>query len=161
LFLRLQMGHQLMRILKENGMDTYLSLFVKKFPIVEKVHEQDREGMMLALATGGKYPDGYAVRNEINNGNYQNWVTGDPGFDTSDHLTLLSLIPDQFNNWFKNLYQEPDEDQNAWVPERMEYNFSLELPHAENSKQVILQADQYANGKLDWDSFDENLVPLP
>lgn len=158
LFLRVQMGRQFLRILIENGKSEYKQLFLDRYPISVSINEEDREGVLFAQTVVGKFPDGYSIFQDIANGTYADWITGDSGFEETDRVPLTTGISSQFDSWFRKLYHQPEAGQkNAWIPDRMEYQFGLEMPHLEGNKRVILEADQYASGKLDWNSFDENV----
>ncbi|MEM9161921.1 MAG: hypothetical protein AAGC54_02485 [Cyanobacteria bacterium P01_F01_bin.4] len=47
----------------------------------------------------------------------------------------------------------------AWREDRLEYHFSLSVPTDQG--RVTLQAEEYAGGRLDWDSFDVPTVSAP
>jgi len=157
LYLQVQMGRQFFRILGENGKSVYKEIFLGKYPLISEPNEKDREGVLFAQTVMGKFPDGNAILQDIQSGAFTDWVNGEAGFEDADRVLLIKEISSQFDIWFKKLYHQTGSDQNAWIPDRMEYNFSLEMPHPEASKSVVLEADQYASGKLDWSSFDENV----
>lgn len=157
LFLRIQMGRQFFRILEEHVKSAYRTMFLERYQVTADVDDQDREGVLFARTVVGKFPDGYAILQEIQNGTYTDWINGDAGFDDADRTVLTGAVSKLFSAWFMKLYHQPISGQNAWIPDRMEYHFGLEMPHPEGSKTVLLEADQYAAGKLDWNSFDENL----
>ncbi len=59
--------------------------------------------------------------------------------------------------WVDELFSQPDEDEQAWQPDRMEYAFSVAgRMGPEPSDERILTAAQYTDGTLDWYSFDVN-----
>ncbi len=157
LFLKTQMGRQFFRILEENAKSGYRSIFLEKYPLAIDVDDRDREGVLFAQTVKGKFPDGYTIFREIRSGEYTEWVQGEPAFEDGDRPLLTEVILRQFSTWFSKLYHQPESGQNAWIADRMEYQFGLVMPHAEGNKTVFLEADQYAAGKLDWYSFDENL----
>lgn len=157
LFLQVQMGRQFFRILAEKGKSDLKPVFLGQYPIGLNPNDKDREGVLFAQAMGGKFPDGHAVLMDIRNGNFADWVNSESAFEENDRQVLTSEVSTVFDLWFRKLYQQTEQGQNAWIPERMEYNFNLEMPHPEGGKTVVLEAEQYASGKLDWISFDENL----
>lgn len=160
LFLRVQMGRQFLRILADNVKSGYKAIFTEKYPISVSVNEQDREGVLFAQNVAGKFPDGHSIFQEMQSGIYADWVNADPGFEDADRSLLAELVQKQFSAWFRKLYHQPKSGQNAWIADRMEYQFGLDMPHPENGKTIVLEAEQYASGKLDWNSFDEN-IKLP
>ncbi|GAB3218048.1 hypothetical protein J0A67_01855 [Algoriphagus aestuariicola] len=157
LHLQVQMGRQFLRILAENGQSSLKEVFLGKYPLDTSPKAEDREGLLFAQTVNGRFPDGHAILRDIQSGAYADWVNSDAEFDDSDRLVLTKAVPSLFETWFKKLYHQIESGQNAWIPDRMEYNFSLEMPQAEGGKTVVLEADQYASGKLEWSSFDENL----
>lgn len=157
LFLKVQMGRQFFRILAEKGKTSLKELFLDRYPLASESNEKDREGVLFAQTLMGKFPDGHAILEDIRSGIFADWINSDGAFEDADRLLLTTDVSNLFNAWFKKLYQQSAPGQNAWVPDRMEYNFNLEMPHPEGRKTVVLEADQYASGKLDWSSFDENL----
>lgn len=63
--------------------------------------------------------------------------------------------------WVDELFSQPDEDEQAWQPDRMEYAFSVAGrigPDAADER--TLTAAQYTDGTLDWYSFDVSKVSL-
>lgn len=157
LFLKVQMGRQFFRILDEKGKSSLKELFLGRYPLASEANEKDREGVLFAQTLVGKFPDGHAILEDIRSGIFADWVNSVGAFEDADRLLLTTDVSNLFDAWFKKLYQQTAPGQNAWVPDRMEYNFNLEMPHPEGRKTVVLEADQYASGKLDWSSFDENL----
>lgn len=157
LHLQVQMGRQFLRILSANGLGTYRGYFLNRYPIFPEVREQDREGVLFAQTVTGKFPDGYRLLWDCRSGMLSEMILAEGLMSDAELLTLRITVASQFEAWFKNLYHQNESQENAWIPERMEYNFQLEMPHPESGKTVVLEADQYASGKLDWNSFDENV----
>lgn len=161
LFLQVQMGRQFFRILSEQGRKRLRPAFLERFPLSSDQNAQDREGVLFAQTVLGKFPDGHAILQAMTDGTFQDWVNNEAAFKVADRNLLTTTIAEQFQVWYKALYYQGESGQNAWTPERMEYNFHLEMPNPENGKTVVLEADQYASGKLDWSSFDENVRSTP
>lgn len=157
LYLRLQMGRHFVKILKQNNLKSYAGLLLKTFPITEIINNADKEAVFLGQAVMGSFPDGLVILEKINSGEYATFIQNEPSVDANDVGPLTEVVIRNFTAWFAQLYNQPIEGQSAWVPENMEYNFELDLPHPEEGKKVSLIADQYASGKLDWVSFDENV----
>lgn len=75
-----------------------------------------------------------------------------------------------FVDWFERLYIQPGEKEgDAWLPERLEYQFACAVPGGDGEEKV-LAAEHYYQGRLDWYNFDwdksrknlgELLDPLP
>jgi hypothetical protein len=58
---------------------------------------------------------------------------------------------DRFVAWFEKLFYQPTAPS-AWVPDRLEYQFSAAAPELQDEK--VLVAEQYCHGHLDWYNFD-------
>jgi hypothetical protein len=56
--------------------------------------------------------------------------------------------------WYETLFSEPQADNQSWLPERMEYTFSVATRLSDG--ECILTAQEYFNGQLDWYAFDTN-----
>jgi len=59
----------------------------------------------------------------------------------------------RFRRWFTKLIFQPiSEDADAWLPERLEYQFSVAAP--EGSAEKVYSAEEYFHGHLDWYNVD-------
>ena len=56
--------------------------------------------------------------------------------------------------WFETLFNEPATANPAWLPERLEYAFSVATRLTDG--ECILTAQEYSDGHLDWYAFDSN-----
>jgi hypothetical protein len=59
--------------------------------------------------------------------------------------------------WFETLFSEPDATNATWLPERMEYAFSVATGFSDGEQ--VLTAPEYFEGHLDWYAFDSNSKP--
>ena len=153
LFLRAQMGRYFARILTRRRLKRYVSLFAEAFPIDTAVAEDDEEGIALALALSDRIPDGYSIWERINGETFNAFVRNHPDVQ-ADHRRRLRRCASEFFDWFFALYQQPFEDESAWDPSRLEYNFQL-ATRSDTGGVRRLIADQYASGHLDWKDFDQ------
>jgi hypothetical protein len=67
--------------------------------------------------------------------------------------TVNTRAAELVERWSSQLFIEPGPDQDAWVPEHLEHDFSMHVPRADGGA-TRLVADQYPGGRLDWYSFD-------
>jgi hypothetical protein len=59
--------------------------------------------------------------------------------------------------WCADLFSQPDGEERAWQPDRLEYAFSLSTKLADDVfGERTLTAEQYADGTIDWHTFDLN-----
>jgi hypothetical protein len=56
--------------------------------------------------------------------------------------------------WYETLFSEPDTANPSWLPERLEYCFSVGTRFGDGER--VLTAQEYAEGRLDWYDFDLN-----
>jgi hypothetical protein len=56
--------------------------------------------------------------------------------------------------WFDTLFSEPETSNPTWLPERMEYAFSVAAGFSDGER--VLTAPEYYEGRLDWYAFDAN-----
>ncbi len=56
--------------------------------------------------------------------------------------------------WFETLFSEPEASDSSWLPERMEYGFSVAAKLSD--REQVLTAQEYYEGHLDWYAFDAN-----
>ncbi len=75
--------------------------------------------------------------------------------DPGDHPALLDRAR-RFLAWVARWLAQPQGgDDDAWVPERLEYQFATSAPLPDGTEKVYV-ADEYASGRLDWYSLDED-----
>src|SRR5262249_12421219 len=56
--------------------------------------------------------------------------------------------------WSDTFYSEPEASNPSWLPERMEYAFSVGARFSDGER--VLTAPEYYEGSLDWYAFDSN-----
>ena len=103
-------------------------------------------------AVAGRAMDGYALFDHL---------TSDPTHHAHDGITLtdatltgpIETLEAEFVTWFRRLYLQPDDpEDNAWLPERLEYAFDCSAP--KDGGQQHLVANEYFHGHLDWYNLD-------
>jgi hypothetical protein len=73
-----------------------------------------------------------------------------PG-DTAEVREAIQI----WRQWYETFFTEPAVDDSCWLPERMEYAFSVAARLSDG--EVPLTAREYYEGHLDWYDFDLNL----
>jgi len=63
-----------------------------------------------------------------------------------------------WSQWFESIFSEPDAANPTWLPERMEYAFSVGSTFSDGER--VLTAQEYYEGHLDWSDFDANQATL-
>jgi hypothetical protein len=77
----------------------------------------------------------------------------------ADHAGIVLDTLERFRAWVAGLYAVPDGAGSAWQPAELEYGFACTVPRDDGSA-VVLAADEYASGSLDWYSFDLGAAQL-
>ena len=125
--------------------------------IIKKVKSLSNENYVnMVNASAGRYFDGFALYEAIvtDQNNVINKITINT--NPSD-ITLLTQAVTDFVGWFLANYDFNDTTSSAWLPSKLEYQFDCALP-GEDANNILLSADQYYSGDLDWFSFDVNKV---
>lgn len=112
----------------------------------------------MALALAGRALDGFALfavlRPEMTWGD----LPGDLAVGLHpDHAAMVLRVLERYHAWIAGLYTVPDSSGSAWQAPELEYRLACSVPRDDGSA-VVLAADEYASGSLDWFSFD--LGPL-
>jgi hypothetical protein len=156
--LRLAMGRQWLKLI--DGIGNYRQAFVGHYRVVAPNPSQsahaDRaahpEVSQLFAAAAGRAMDG---------GRLYLHLVKDPANRPYDGMSSvadqdkqdLDEAAERFVAWFQRLFHQPPAgDDDAWVPERLEYRFSLSAPESDGEK--VLSADEYYGGRFDWYSVD-------
>ncbi len=72
-----------------------------------------------------------------------------------EHADLVLAALGTYHQWFTKLYLTADApDQTAWNNAQLEYQFGASFHHDANNA-MVLNAEEYATGRLDWYSFDQ------
>lgn len=165
LALRTQMGRYWCRMLKKavkagDLSQSYEAAYKQQYPIdmptPDATHAATyahQDVWQLYAATTGRSLDGYAFYQHVKGG-------GDPtdslpaALPQAD-IDMLGKLATAFQAWFVRQYDQPETAQDsAWSASHLEYQFSVAGPDYDNAGQIVLVADEYHSGHLDWHSFD-------
>jgi hypothetical protein len=77
------------------------------------------------------------------------------GIAAAGDEAALDQLADRLRAWFEQLVDQPETDDDAWLPARLEYGFGLSAPSGETggdgeATEVVMRADEYHHGNLDW-----------
>lgn len=161
--LRLSMGRYWMRLLeKKNLAIAYRDAFIAEFPIELPNPEDPRDAGICAhpeawqqvAAVAGRMMDGTKL---------YAYLKQSPAPHVYDRPGLAAPMGDQikfndletrFTEWFERLFYQPtDENNDAWMPSHLEYQFACSAPQA-NGAEKVLVAEEYYHGHLDWYNLD-------
>ncbi len=160
--IRLQLGKYWLRLLTENGLD-YRDAYIDKYKFTLPANDRTtahiyahKEVWQQYAAISGRAMDGYALYETIT------VPTG-----ASDGIVLLDLadgaklddLGKDLEKWYNKIYYQPaDENNNAWLPEKLEYQF--ECSSTAGSTEKELKAEEYYQGHPDWYVFDIAETPV-
>lgn len=154
LFQRAEISRYALQMIRQQVLDNYIPLLLRLYPIDTTPDPEDRDAVFMAMSVKGRLPDGYKMLTDMQKGQFIARLLAAPEFNAGLHKTPMEQLQAEVLRWYADFYQQPAADEAAWVPNHLEYSFSLELP-AENGQKTLLNADQYASGHLDWYAFDE------
>src|SRR5581483_10847056 len=155
--IRLFLGRQWLKMLRTVG--NYAQAFINKyeFDLPDQGRKEDAhvcshpEVWQTASAIAGRRMDG---------GKLYLHLTAEPPGHAYDDIPVLDIhkpaiddLAKAFIDWFDAVFfQPPRNGSDAWVPDRLEYQFACSAPEASGEK--VFVADEYYQGHLDWYNLD-------
>lgn len=161
--IRLQMGRYWLKLIKFKGLH-YETEFIKNyaFDLPASSRSEDyiyahQDVWKTYSAISGRCMDGYALYEALKTGQ----LASESIVNTDPDMTALNDLGPGFISWYNNMFYQPDDENNdAWLPDRLEYQFECVAESANEDK--LLSAAEYYHGHLDWYAFDiERTNPLP
>jgi hypothetical protein len=160
LFLATQMARMFLRLMRDHGLAAYRDRLALKYPLSYPIDKNDYEGAQLRQAAQGRLFDGFPLYDDImttagTGTRFEQWMDAE-AIPSADQQTF-GIIAEQYRRWFERNYSQPGGGMNAWLPDKLEYQFAVA------SAEKTLTADQYYQGHLNWYSFDldtRQRVPL-
>jgi hypothetical protein len=163
LALSLQIGRYWLRLLAQAHQSGDLSRdyrqdFKNAYPFKAPARDSQSGGIyahqevwQIFAATAGRSMDGGALYQKIAVGAD---ILAGIQTDANDAPKIYQLEKELLA-WFQRQYTQPagDEDS-AWAPSYLEYQFACAAPDFDGKGEIILIADAYHQGHLDWYSFD-------
>jgi len=153
--IRLMMGRHWLKLIKTDfpaGLrDEYILLYKILLPDPDDKNFASivahREAWQQVVAVAERSMDGYVFYAHLKKGNSASEGTSQLG-DVD-----LDALGEKFIKWFEKFFLQPiDDDNNAWLPSRMEYQFAVSAPDEGGEK--VMVADEYYHGHLDWYNLD-------
>lgn len=154
--IRLQMGRYWLKLLKSKSLNLNAK-FISQYTFVlpdpvrytDYIHAH-KEVWQQYAAISGRSMDGYKFYQYISAAGKK---PSDNITNAASEIATLTELATSFKAWFKTLYYQPDEEvNNAWLPDRLEYQF--EGSAVSNTETKTLTAKEYYDGHLDWYAFD-------
>lgn len=158
--LAVESGHHFLRLLRLQATSRdHSGAFITAYPVPELTDEQravlDADTTAYADLVAGRALDGRLLRAAFGN-------PANPHLDPALRITHgdVAEVLEAARAWFAwsdSLFVEPAQGVQAWQPDRLEYTFNLATRLGDDMfGERSLTAEQYADGTIDWYSFDLN-----
>lgn len=150
--LRVQMGRMFVRLLKANNV-AHIDFFIDEFPLAQPSDNEIKTTQFFA-AVATHVPDGFDIYTKAKAGT-SSFFTGMSGvpLNAASQKKVTDVVLVQFIRWYEQLYFQVPKNETAWLPERMEYRFNINISQTATAG-TSLQAGEYPGGRLDWSDFD-------
>jgi hypothetical protein len=157
--LRLLMGRHWLKLLAD-AIGNYAQDFIDAYPIddpdptdredAESVAHPEAWSMIRAVA--GRRMDGVKLYLHLKADSANRAYDDVPAVLDPDKPNLDALAQ-RFVAWFERLISQPAVvEANAWIPDRLEYQFRTSAPF--NNGEKVFTAEEYYHGHLDWYNLD-------
>lgn len=152
--LRVDAGLHFVRLLRKHQAATKRGPYVKQYGFKESdLVGEDRETKALRRAVVDRVIDGRALYEDLRRARGRGAVLTDlPNEpDVGSDANKILVAANEFLDWFESYIVEPRQGRDAWKSDRLEHGFSVQanLPGG----RVVLVADEYPGGRLDWYHF--------
>jgi hypothetical protein len=155
--LRLVMGNYWLKLIEPIG--DLKQKYIDAYPIAVPDPTSNTDADICAHPEAWQSFAAVAAR-AMDGGTLYLYLKADPSHNAYDGIAVnpgaqgpLNEKRDKFLAWFdRQFLQPPPSGDDAWIPEKLEYEFSTSAPLANGEKVYV--ADQYYQGRLDWYSLD-------
>jgi hypothetical protein len=156
-------GQQFLRMLDQQplsreSLDDYHAAFIREYSFAALTTEQrallDSDSLSFFELIASRVPDGrrlYAAFRSTSAGGIV--ITPALQIAAAD-VAEVEKTARLWVQWYETLFSEPEAVNPSWLPERMEYAFSVGTRFSDGER--VLSAQEYFEGHLDWYAFDAN-----
>jgi hypothetical protein len=139
----------------------YRAAFTRKFPFAALTAEErttlDNDSLRFFDLISTRVPDGRLLYSGLRA------ALGPPGMGalpadlqvTAADAPKVNKAVKAFLQWYETLFTEPADAPASWVPDRLEYAFSVATRLSDH--ECTLTANEYFDGHLDWEDFGINI----
>jgi hypothetical protein len=136
----------------------YRDAFVRRYPFAALTAEQragvDSDSLRFLDVMASRVPDGRLLRAAFQSSG-PDGATIDPALQIAPgDLAEVRETARLWLQWLASLFSEPAGTNPSWLPDRMEYAFSVGTRL--DGGECVLTAPEYSDGHLDWYAFDVN-----
>ena len=153
-------GQQFLRMLDQQPIapplrDKYRDAFIREFSFQPEQRDAlDPESRAFFDLVAKRVPDGRRLLSAFRAASGGE-ITIAPALKIADNdVAEVREAARSWMRWFETLFSEPDTANPTWLPERMEYAFSVGAGFSDGER--VLTAPEYYEGHLDWYAFDAN-----
>lgn len=137
---------------------SYRGAFIREYGFQPLPPEQraslDRDSLSFVDLVTARVPDGRRLASALRP-TTDDEVALDPALQIAvDDQAKVEKAARLWLRWFDSLFSEPEVSNQSWLPERMEYAFSVGARFSDGER--VLTAPEYYEGHLDWYAFDSN-----
>jgi hypothetical protein len=153
--LAFEAGLHFLRLLRKHRAAGRRGAYVKRYAFVAgDLPGDDPATAALRRRAVGRVPDGRRLYADLAaaRGNAERLTTlpSQPPTPSAARPKVIAAA-NEFLRWWERLVAEPGEAPDAWKPERLEHGFAVQADLPDGP--VVLTADEYPGGRLDWHAF--------
>ena len=162
--IRLLMGRQWLKMINKPDISSLKKEFIKAYPINKPDPNKREDAQICAhlaawqqfVAVAERTMDGaalYFYLKKDSNKHAYDMLTGI--ILTAAQQALIDEIAKKYIVWFEKLFYQPmEENEDAWLPSKLEYQFACSAP--KEGKEKVFKAEEYYHGHLDWYNLNVN-----
>lgn len=136
----------------------YRDAFIRQYPFPPLTTEQratlDSDSLSFFDLMASRVPDGRRLYAAFRSTSAGGMVIAPALQIAPADLAEVEKTAQLWSQWFETLCSEPEAVNPSWLPERMEYAFSIGTRLSDG--ECVLTAQEYFEGHLDWHAFDVN-----
>jgi hypothetical protein len=153
--LRLLMGRHWLRMLAKHVGD-FADTYRDRYPITPPDPTDRDDAAVLAHPEAWQRVEAVATRAMDGYAFYEHLTAGGDAVDgvpvPAGQRDAVRAQATRFVEWFQELFLQPAPDDDAWIPDRLEYGFSAAAPKGGSQRRYV--AEEYYRGRLDWYTVD-------
>ncbi len=155
-------GLHFLRLLAAHGAGQYRRAYVNQYAL-STPHDPvraDDDSTRFAGIVSRRIPDGQRLYTDLREAlrparGGRGALPASPPIAGDADRQKITAAAEAWLKWYESLFSEQAAGVSPWVPERMEYEFTVASKHS--TGRIDLVAPEYAGGTLDWHDFDARL----
>jgi hypothetical protein len=153
--MRVRAGQHFERLLAAHNVGQYAAAYRTAYPIAATPEPPDAGSRRFLALVAGRAIDGEQLQRDLRGTLRQTppALPAAPVIAAAD-TDAVRAAAQAWLTWADTLVFTPSGGPAGWVPERLEYAFAVTCPDG-----ISLEADEYANGHLDWHTFTATGTP--